>query len=71
MEQRLLEKGDVVQLTREDGFFGCFMVVTKPKSFGAQGYVLMPTKNELPSQVFYRASWDNMEYIGKSVIIED
>jgi hypothetical protein len=65
-----LEIGDVVQLApSEDGFFGtCYMVVTEPKSFGAQGYISMPNEpGEPPGLAFYRAKWEEMEWIGRAV----
>ena len=58
-----LEVGDVVQLSPElDSFSGCFMVVTEPKSWGAQGYVRVPGGGD----AYYRAKTENMDYIGKA-----
>jgi hypothetical protein len=46
-------------------FAACFMVVTEPKSFGAQGYVTALGENGEPGgQAYYRAGWDEMEFVG-------
>jgi hypothetical protein len=49
-----------------DGFFkGCFMTVTEPKAFGAQGFICMPQKRgEIPGQAYARVKWEDMEFIG-------
>lgn len=69
-DERTLEPGDVVQLGPNVGnpmFAYCFMVVTEPKSFGAQGYVQMTGENGQPGgQAYYRAKWDEMHYVGKA-----
>lgn len=70
MEPRTLESGDVVQLaptTANPMFACCFMQVTDPKPWGAQGFVQMTGENGQPGpQAYYRAAWDDMEYIGKA-----
>ena len=61
-------KGDVVQLgldTTNPMFAGCFMVVTEPKSWGAQGYVQALGENgEAGGQAYYRAKHNEMVFIG-------
>lgn len=66
MEKRELEIGDIVQINPEyDSVFGaCLMIVTEPKSFGAQGYVLIPGKEG--GQAYYRCAFENMELVGKA-----
>jgi hypothetical protein len=70
-----LEIGDVVQIDPEfhlDGFFaGCFMVVTELKPWGAQGAICVPNgpRGSMPGQAYCRATWDEMEYVGKAVWI--
>lgn len=64
-----LNVGDLVQLnpttTRNPMFAGCIMVVTKPKSWGAQGYVQGLGDNGNPGgQAYYRAHHDEMERVG-------
>lgn len=64
-----LKNGDIVQLTpdvRNRAFAGCLMVVTEPKSWGAQGYVqLVGDTTDAPGgQAYYRATWDEMEATG-------
>jgi hypothetical protein len=69
MTEGVLEVGDVVQIdpTLEDSFFGgCFMLVTKLKSFGAMGFIAMPGKRGMLEQAYYRAKWEEMELVGKA-----
>ena len=60
-----LTKGDVVQIdpAHDERFGGCFMVVTEPKSFSAQGYVSTPGVKGL---AYYRCPWAGMHKIGKA-----
>lgn len=73
-----LEPGHVVQLSpetcRNPMLAACFMVVTEPKSFGAQGYVQVTGSDGKPGgQAYYRAGFDEMELVGKAewVVGED
>lgn len=66
-----LNKGDIVQLnpetTQNPMFRGCLMVVSEPKTFGAQGYVqALGEKGEPGGQAYYRANWDEMEHCGRA-----
>lgn len=66
MKPRELKVGELVQLdpraTRNPMFRGCFMVVTEPKVFGAQGYVQGLGEDGKPAgQAYYRAKWEEME----------
>lgn len=69
--QPILSPGDVVQLSpncRNPMFACCMMTITEPKDFGAQGYVQALGENSQPGgQAFYRARWDEMEYVGQAV----
>lgn len=66
-----LEAGDVVQLSHTTNFPFCFMIVTEPKSFGAQGYIFMPGKlGKYPAQAHFRASSAEMVYIGKAAWVD-
>ena len=69
MKQQGLTKGQLVQLNPETVknkmFSACIMVVTEPKSFGAQGYVQGLGENGDPGgQAYYRATWEEMEIVG-------
>lgn len=60
MHERDLKKGDLVQLNPKlvanKMFASCFMVVTEPKPWGAQGYVQsLGAEGSLGGQAFYRA----------------
>ncbi|MFU2067686.1 hypothetical protein ACLQ9R_01285 [Bordetella hinzii] len=61
-----LSVGDLVQLDPEEvgnpAFAACIMVVTEPKSWGAQGYVQAPGAG----QAYYRAKHEEMELVGKA-----
>lgn len=64
-----LKANDVVQLNPETVgnpmFAGCFMVITEPKLWGAQGYVQALGENgQAGAQAHYRAKWEEMQYIG-------
>ena len=69
MIEQQLEPGQIVQLNpatvRNQAFAGCFMTVTEPKSFGAQGYIqaLGDGFDKPGGQAYYRAHWDEMEAI--------
>jgi hypothetical protein len=67
MEPSKLEKGDIVQIDpdHDDVFGGCLMVVTEPKSWGAQGYVSIPGKDG--GSAYYRCPFEAMEPTGGKV----
>lgn len=74
MSDREWQINDVVQIDPEKhggGFFaGCFMTITEPKAFGAQGFVCIPGKRgEPPGQAFYRAKHDEMHFVGRAVFV--
>jgi hypothetical protein len=69
MEKRELARGWIMQLnpetTKNQMFAGCFMVVSEPKPWGAQGYVPMTGENGKPGGLaYYRATWEEMEPVG-------
>ena len=69
MTPRDLVIREIVQLSPYTGsnpmFFGCLMVVSEPKSWGAQGYVQMTGEDGKPGgQAYYRAKWEDMEPTG-------
>lgn len=69
MQQQELKEGQLVQLNpetvRNPMFAACIMVVTEPKSFGAQGYVQsLGADGEQGGQAYYRANWEEMEPVG-------
>lgn len=69
MEKRELKVGDIVQLSPDKCgnpmFGGCMLVVTEPKGFGAQGYVQALGENgKRGGQAYYRAKFEEMEYVG-------
>lgn len=70
-----LEVGDVVQLGPDISnqmFACCFMVVTEPKSFGAQGYVqCLGVGGEPGGLAFIRPQWKDMELVGKAAWVSE
>lgn len=74
---RALEKGDVVQLNpftcENKAFGGCFMIVTDPAGYGAEGFIqdIGPHRNSLGSCAYYRAKFEEMEYIGHAAFESD
>lgn len=70
MKKRDLEIGDVVQLKPDygNGFGGMLVVVTEPKEFGCQGYLMAyHSVNAVTwkGKAYLRPSWADMEYVGK------
>lgn len=70
-EGNALTPGDVVQLNPETvgnrAFAACMMVVTERKSWGVQGYVqALGSREAVGGLAFYRARWDEMEYVGEA-----
>lgn len=53
---------EVVQIdpNSDDTFGGCYMTITEPKPWGAQGYVQIPGGG----QAYYRCKTENMHHIG-------
>ena len=59
-----LAPGDVVQIDPEhdERFGGCFMQITEPKSWGAQGFVRVPGGGN----AYYRVPANAMTRIGRA-----
>lgn len=68
-----LKPGAVVQLNEKCGnamLKYCFMTVTEPKGFGAMGYVQTTGENGEPGgQAYYRAKWEEMDFIGHTTLM--
>jgi hypothetical protein len=66
----VVRPGEIVQLSpdcKNRMFAGCFMVVTEPKPWGAQGYIQMTGEHGLPGgQAYYRATFEEMFVVGKA-----
>ena len=65
----ILRPGVIVQLNPNKVgnkmFACCFMVISELKDFGAQGYVqALGTNGEMGGQAYYRANFDEMEFVG-------
>jgi len=64
MSAEQLDVGDVVQIdpAHDDRFGGCFMMITEPKSWGAQGFVRVPAGG----LAYYRCPSTAMHFIGRA-----
>ena len=75
MQKRDLEIGDVVQLNPcIEKFGGMLVVVTEPKSWGCQGYLVSCHNFEAvkyKGRAFVRPRFEDMEFVGKVVWIEE
>lgn len=76
MEKRELKVGDVLQMMAVEGrpeYEGCFLVVTEPKSFGAQGYFLSPFENvgltRFEGIAYLRVRYEEVEYVGHAPLV--
>ena len=59
---RMLKAGDVVQINPahdKDGFGGCLLLVTEPKSWGVQGCVRIPREGD----AYYRVAFEYIELV--------
>lgn len=69
-DRELVKLGSVVQISPEtkSAFAGCFLLVTELKAWGVQGFIAMPKgMGSMPGQAYYRAKWEEIEYIGQAV----
>lgn len=77
MEAEQLEIGDIVQIQPEsDPIFGAaLMIVTEPKSWGAQGYVHVLGNSDAVTTfkglAYYRCKFENMKKVGKAEWIRE
>jgi len=68
METRTLEIGDVLQINpTHSEFGGMLLVVTEPKDWGAQGYLMSYYDFyavRYNNKAFLRVKFEDMEYVG-------
>lgn len=63
-----LKRGDVVQLSPAHKFGGMLVVVTEPKPWGCQGYLMSQFNFEavrFKGVAYVRAEFSEFEYVGK------
>ena len=68
MEKTDLEVGDVVQLRPEHKFGGMLVVVTEPKEWGCQGYLMSQFNFEavrFQGVAYVLPKFEDFEYVGK------
>lgn len=78
MKKQELKRGDVVQVRpKKEGYGGCLVIVDEPKSFGCQGFILLPGEfyvgnmTALDLRVYVRIKFEDMEYIGHAKWIDE
>lgn len=69
MEKRELKVGDVVQVNpNHEKFPGFLLVVTEPKDWGCQGYLLSPVgfnAVRFKDRAYLRTKFEQIEYVGE------
>lgn len=68
MEPRELEIGDAVQLNPKHKFGGMLVIVTEPKKWGCQGYLMSAYSFEavkFKGVAYVRPTFEDFEYVGK------
>jgi hypothetical protein len=75
MEKRELNIGDILQINPEhEKFPGFFLIVTEPKSFGAQGYLLAFCDFDAiryKGKAYLRVKFEDVEWCGQSYWIDE
>lgn len=75
MEKMALKEGNIVQIyDTHPKFPGLFVIVTEPKSWGLQGYLLSSRDFEavkFKGRAFVRMRFEEVEYCGKVFWIEN
>jgi hypothetical protein len=69
MKPTKLIPGDVVHVTNRKGvseFFCCCLQVTEVKEWGVIAFTMVPGQGEC----YYRANWDEIEYVGRIPTLE-
>lgn len=64
--------GDIVQITRQTHlWFPCLVIVSEVKSWGSQGYVMIPTNDGTGTKNAYiRPRNEQIEFVGKALILD-
>ena len=69
----VFKKGDIVQIIDEEHpWYAVLMIVKEPKSWGFQGYVLMPSSNDgsVPARpAFNRLKTRQVEKVGTAAVL--
>lgn len=61
----MISVNDVVQISPDHDWSGCFVLVTEIKSWGIQGFVQIP----LQGQAYIRLKHEDYERIGTAVFV--
>lgn len=74
MKKIELQVGDVVQLKPEHKFGGMLVVVTEPKEFGCQGYLMSQfdiKAVKFMGVAYVRPTFEDFEYVGRIVWMQE
>lgn len=67
-----LQRHDIVQIVDSTHvWFPCLLIVSEVKSWGIQGFCLIPTSNdgsESPGSAYLRVKFDQIEKVGRAVV---
>jgi len=65
---KMIQKDDLVQIiNEEDKWYPAILVVSEVKSWGIQGYTMMP----LQGNAYYRVKFEDLEFVGRAKIIAE
>ena len=63
----------ITAMAKRPEYTGCFLVVTEPKPFGAQGYFLSPYEGvglvRFKGVAYLRVKFEEVEYVGKAPLV--
>ena len=67
----MIEANDIVQITNPSHhWYPCLIVVSEVKSWGVQGYTVMPTNDDQPNgQAYIRLKSSDYERVGRAVVV--
>lgn len=67
---KMIAKGDIVQITNTKcEWYPCLLIVDEVKTWGIQGYVLVPTPSGVGS-AYYRVNTEDFDKVGKAIIVD-
>ncbi len=67
-----IEEADIVQITNpEHHWYPCLIVVNEVKSFGCQGYAVIPSNGQerANGQAFIRLDSNDFEKVGRAIVV--
>jgi hypothetical protein len=65
MENKILQKGTVIQITENHKWCGCLAMVSEPKGWGCQAFINIPEQGN----AYIRLNFEDFEVIGIAPLI--